>query len=258
MHDLAESHAYKQDVQQCESAHSQSRARPPTGHGHRGAGRRRRHRVGCGRVGYHNPRARHRAWPPRRWTPAPARARPPRPTATTSRTATPTPSEARAALARASAASRATGARAPARPAAAAATHTRVLPSPCAPPPHALHALPYLCCHIWRARRRTQRWEAHIWDAKKQVYLGGYDNEDHAGAAPARSRARRASPVLRRAAAPTARVLWHKCGAAGRATWQRSGLLPCAYLGCTPRARSAAAVRPPACVTQPLYWSRHH
>ena len=33
-------------------------------------------------------------------------------------------------------------------------------------------------------RRRTRRWEAHIWDAKKQVYLGGYDSEEHAGAAP--------------------------------------------------------------------------
>ncbi|KAK9826847.1 hypothetical protein WJX81_007439 [Elliptochloris bilobata] len=31
--------------------------------------------------------------------------------------------------------------------------------------------------------RRTRRWEAHIWDNKKQVYLGGYDSEEHAGKA---------------------------------------------------------------------------
>lgn len=36
-------------------------------------------------------------------------------------------------------------------------------------------------------RRRTRRWEAHIWDAKKQVYLGGYDSEEHAGAVPSHS-----------------------------------------------------------------------
>lgn len=30
-------------------------------------------------------------------------------------------------------------------------------------------------------RRRTKRWEAHIWDDKKQVYLGGFDVEEHAG-----------------------------------------------------------------------------
>ena len=29
--------------------------------------------------------------------------------------------------------------------------------------------------------RRTKRWEAHIWDDKKQVYLGGFDIEEHAG-----------------------------------------------------------------------------
>ena len=29
--------------------------------------------------------------------------------------------------------------------------------------------------------RRTKRWEAHIWDDKKQVYLGGFDVEEHAG-----------------------------------------------------------------------------
>lgn len=33
------------------------------------------------------------------------------------------------------------------------------------------------------SRRRTKRWEAHIWDDKKQVYLGGFDVEEHAGAA---------------------------------------------------------------------------
>ncbi|KAK9915253.1 hypothetical protein WJX75_006763 [Coccomyxa subellipsoidea] len=31
--------------------------------------------------------------------------------------------------------------------------------------------------------RRTKRWEAHIWDDKKQVYLGGFDVEEHAGKA---------------------------------------------------------------------------
>ena len=31
------------------------------------------------------------------------------------------------------------------------------------------------------AFRRTKRWEAHIWDEKKQVYLGGFDVEEHAG-----------------------------------------------------------------------------
>ncbi|CAK0780184.1 hypothetical protein CVIRNUC_004961 [Coccomyxa viridis] len=31
--------------------------------------------------------------------------------------------------------------------------------------------------------RRTKRWEAHIWDDKKQVYLGGFDIEEHAGKA---------------------------------------------------------------------------
>ena len=31
--------------------------------------------------------------------------------------------------------------------------------------------------------RRTQRWEAHIWADKKQVYLGGFSNEAHAGIA---------------------------------------------------------------------------
>ena len=32
--------------------------------------------------------------------------------------------------------------------------------------------------------RRTKRWEAHIWDDKKQVYLGGFDIEEHAGLLP--------------------------------------------------------------------------
>lgn len=32
--------------------------------------------------------------------------------------------------------------------------------------------------------RRTKRWEAHIWDDKKQVYLGGFDVEEHAGDYP--------------------------------------------------------------------------
>ena len=32
-------------------------------------------------------------------------------------------------------------------------------------------------------RRRTKRWEAHIWADKKQVYLGGFVNEARAGAA---------------------------------------------------------------------------
>ncbi|KAF6259975.1 hypothetical protein COO60DRAFT_1625871 [Scenedesmus sp. NREL 46B-D3] len=31
--------------------------------------------------------------------------------------------------------------------------------------------------------RRTKRWEAHIWDNKKQVYLGGFDNEVQAAKA---------------------------------------------------------------------------
>ncbi|KAK9815855.1 hypothetical protein WJX72_010809 [[Myrmecia] bisecta] len=33
------------------------------------------------------------------------------------------------------------------------------------------------------SHRRTKRWEAHIWDDKKQVYLGGFDVEKHAGKA---------------------------------------------------------------------------
>lgn len=31
--------------------------------------------------------------------------------------------------------------------------------------------------------RRTKKWESHIWDNKKQVYLGGFDNEQHAAKA---------------------------------------------------------------------------
>lgn len=31
--------------------------------------------------------------------------------------------------------------------------------------------------------RRTKKWEAHIWDNRKQLYLGGYDIEEHAGVA---------------------------------------------------------------------------
>jgi hypothetical protein len=38
--------------------------------------------------------------------------------------------------------------------------------------------------HACAARRRTKRWEAHIWDDKKQVYLGGFDIEEHAGEQP--------------------------------------------------------------------------
>lgn len=30
------------------------------------------------------------------------------------------------------------------------------------------------------ACRRTTRWEAHIWEERRQMYLGGFENEDHA------------------------------------------------------------------------------
>ena len=40
------------------------------------------------------------------------------------------------------------------------------------------------CMHARASRRRTKRWEAHIWDEKKQVYLGGFDIEEHAGMQP--------------------------------------------------------------------------
>ncbi len=30
---------------------------------------------------------------------------------------------------------------------------------------------------ICRGCRRTQRFEAHIWESKKQIYLGGFDSE---------------------------------------------------------------------------------
>jgi len=31
--------------------------------------------------------------------------------------------------------------------------------------------------------RRTCKWEAHVWHSKKQVYLGGFDWEEHAAKA---------------------------------------------------------------------------
>ena len=31
--------------------------------------------------------------------------------------------------------------------------------------------------------RRTGRWEAHVWDQGKQVYLGGFETEERAGRA---------------------------------------------------------------------------
>ena len=31
--------------------------------------------------------------------------------------------------------------------------------------------------------RRTGKWEAHVWHTKKQVYLGGFDWEEHAAKA---------------------------------------------------------------------------
>ena len=31
--------------------------------------------------------------------------------------------------------------------------------------------------------RRTKRWEAHVWDKGKQVYLGGFESEHRAGRA---------------------------------------------------------------------------
>ena len=48
-------------------------------------------------------------------------------------------------------------------------------------------------------RRRTKRWEAHIWADKKQVYLGGFTDEARAGAAhdvmAIKCRGKRARPV---------------------------------------------------------------
>ncbi len=38
---------------------------------------------------------------------------------------------------------------------------------------NAFGLLPAAC----RCRRRTQRYEAHIWQSKKQIYLGGFDSE---------------------------------------------------------------------------------
>jgi hypothetical protein len=32
-------------------------------------------------------------------------------------------------------------------------------------------------------KRRTGKWEAHVWHSKKQVYLGGFDWEEHAAKA---------------------------------------------------------------------------
>ncbi len=55
-------------------------------------------------------------------------------------------------------------------------------------------------------RRRTKRWEAHIWDDKKQVYLGGFDVEEHAGDYPC-SRVSAAFPVWTSNLAPTDQLL---------------------------------------------------
>jgi len=48
-----------------------------------------------------------------------------------------------------------------------------------------IDAQPRACCGPPSAprRRRTKRWEAHIWAEKKQVYLGGFTDESRAGAA---------------------------------------------------------------------------
>ena len=39
------------------------------------------------------------------------------------------------------------------------------------------------CLKLWRGCRLTQRWEASLWLAGKQMYLGGFQDEDNAGRA---------------------------------------------------------------------------